>query len=104
MVGVHEIDGDTEVPEVVVVGQGEIHLFVGCTYVLVGEERCIGLVRIVTEIVHSGDGCSCIGFVKVMVVVEEIEHLVKSGLHFLFGHSARVVAEACCCAGESVSE
>lgn len=76
MIGVHEIDCDAEVPEVVIVGQGEIHLVIGCTYVLVGEEWCIGLVRIVAEIVHSGDGCSCISFVEVMVVVEEIEHLV----------------------------
>lgn len=104
MVGVHEIDGDTEVPEVVIVGQGEQHLVVSCTYILVGEERCIAFVCIVAKIVHTSDGCSCISFVEVMVVVEEIEHLVKSGLHFLFGHSARVVAEACCCAGESVSE
>lgn len=104
MIGVHEVDGDAEIPEIVIVGQGEIHLVVGCTYILVGKERCIGLVRIVTEIVHSGDGCSCISFVEVMVVVEEVEHLVKSCLHFFVAHSARVVAEANGCAIESVSE
>lgn len=76
MIGVHEIDCDAEVPEVVIVGQGEIHLVIGCTYVLVGKERCIAFVCVVAEIVHSGDGCSCISFVEVMVVVEEIEHLV----------------------------
>ena len=104
MVGVHEIDGDTEVPKVVIIGQGEQHLVVSYTYILVWKERRIAFVCVVAEIVHSGDGCSCISFVEVMVVVEEVEHLVKSGLHFLFGHSARVVAEACSCAGESVSE
>lgn len=76
MIGVHEIDCDAEVPEVVIVGQCEQHLVVSRTYILVGKERCIAFVCIVTKVVHSGDGCSCISFVEVMVVVEEIEHLV----------------------------
>lgn len=94
MVRVHEIDGYTKVPEVVIVGQGEIHLVVGCTYVLVGEERSIAFVGIVGKIVHLGDGSTCVVFGEMMVGVEEVEHFVKSRLHFLVGHSARVVADA----------
>lgn len=78
MVRVHEVDGNTKVPEVVIVGQGKIHLVVSCTYILVGEERCITLVRVVTEVVHLGDGSTCVGFGEMMVGVEEVEHFVKS--------------------------
>lgn len=94
MIGVHEVDGDAEIPEIVIVGQGKIHLVVSCTYILIGEERCITLVRVVNKVVHSCDGCTCIVLVEMMVGVEQIEHFVKSRLHFLVCHSARVVADA----------
>lgn len=94
MIGVHEVDGDAEIPEIVIVGQGKIHLVVSCTYILIGEERCITFVCVVNKIVHLGDGSTCVVFGEMMVGVEEVEHFVKSRLHFLVCHSARVVADA----------
>ena len=35
---------------------------------------------------------------------EEVEHFVESRLHFLVGHPACVIADAECCAIESVSK